>query len=446
MSVAAPALTRAVRNTSVARSAERRRTCRRLEAVLAPTLEQLARRLASGEALRTALVAVAENAPEPLAAEMAPTVEEIRLGRRAADAFAEFADRSGSDLYRFAAAALVLHQRRGGDVVAGLRRSASVVRERRSAALEVRALTSQARYSAMVLVAVPAVTAFMVGGPGPALPWPLAVAVAVAGWGLLGLGAWATWRMSSPREPRPPRERRAPAPSWLALARRLPERMRLSRRTARILGAGGLAPDGERMALAAMERVVCCGAGFTLGTVVAGPPAGCALGLGGWFLPERTWRRSQREQQLAVESDLPHACDLIGLALGSGCDVGSAVAEAGPLVGGECGTRLAVATRAMAVGTPFDDALELWGRGVASDSLDEVVATLRSARRQGGAAADTVVALGTDLRLRTRLQRQAAARTLPVKVLFPLVFCVLPAFVLLTIVPMLAATLGGMQW
>jgi len=446
VTAATATIVRAVRGSRALRSAESRRSGRRLDALLAPMLEQLARRLAAGEALRTALLAVADRGPEPLAAALAPTATEIRLGRRAADAFADFATRTRSDLFQFAAAALVLHQRRGGDVVAGLRRSASVVRERRAAALEVKALTAQARYSAMVLVAVPAATAFMVGGPGPSLPWPVAVAVTVLGWSLLGIGAWATWRLSSPREPAAQIPPVRASSAMVALGRHLPARVRRWRRTVAILSAGGEVPDAGRLASAALERVLCASAGVVVAATFAGPVAGCALGAGGWFVPELGWRRAQRRLRSAVEADLPQACDLIGLALGSGCDVASAVGEVAPLVGGECGARLGLVTAATAVGTPFDDALELWGRGVDSDALDEVVATLRAARREGGAAADTVVALGADLRLRNRLQRQAAARTLPVKVLFPLVFCVLPAFVLLTIVPMLAATLGGMQW
>ena len=55
----------------------------------------------------------------------------------------------------------------------------------------------------------------------------------------------------------------------------------------------------------------------------------------------------------------------------------------------------------------------------------------------------------TTLAMRSREERRAAlsqrARTAPVKMLFPLVFLVLPAFLLLTVVPLLVATLDPIR-
>ena len=44
-----------------------------------------------------------------------------------------------------------------------------------------------------------------------------------------------------------------------------------------------------------------------------------------------------------------------------------------------------------------------------------------------------------------RVAAEEAARRIPVTMLFPLVMCVLPAFALLTVVPILAATLGDLR-
>jgi tight adherence protein C len=46
--------------------------------------------------------------------------------------------------------------------------------------------------------------------------------------------------------------------------------------------------------------------------------------------------------------------------------------------------------------------------------------------------------LAAEVRAERRRRAEAAARRVPVKLLFPLVLCVLPAFGLLTVVPLLA--------
>ncbi|MCE7884730.1 MAG: hypothetical protein DYH08_12885 [Actinobacteria bacterium ATB1] len=72
------------------------------------------------------------------------------------------------------------------------------------------------------------------------------------------------------------------------------------------------------------------------------------------------------------------------------------------------------------------------------------MSTLVEVHRMGGESAATLSALASDQRLRRRLRAQAEARTLSVRILVPLVFCILPAFGLLTVVPMLAHAVGGL--
>jgi tight adherence protein C len=53
--------------------------------------------------------------------------------------------------------------------------------------------------------------------------------------------------------------------------------------------------------------------------------------------------------------------------------------------------------------------------------------------------------LATDVRADRRRRAEEAARRVPVKLLFPLVLCVLPAFALLTVAPLLAGALGSLR-
>jgi tight adherence protein C len=55
-----------------------------------------------------------------------------------------------------------------------------------------------------------------------------------------------------------------------------------------------------------------------------------------------------------------------------------------------------------------------------------------------------LAAVAATARDRRRREAEAAARRLPVQLLFPLVCCILPAFGLLAVVPLLAASLRSL--
>jgi hypothetical protein len=53
--------------------------------------------------------------------------------------------------------------------------------------------------------------------------------------------------------------------------------------------------------------------------------------------------------------------------------------------------------------------------------------------------------VGGELRLQRRRQLEITARRIPIRLLFPLALGVLPAFVLLTVVPLLVTSLEGLS-
>ena len=96
--------------------------------------------------------------------------------------------------------------------------------------------------------------------------------------------------------------------------------------------------------------------------------------------------------------------------------------------------------RACALGTDFEQARRRRGRASAAPaSAGRRAARLRPAR---GAGRAPLARLADEDRAALRRAAEAHARRVPVRLLFPLVFLVLPAFVLLTVVPGLAAGLG----
>ena len=148
-------------------------------------------------------------------------------------------------------------------------------------------------------------------------------------------------------------------------------------------------------------------------------------------------RRRQRARRAdeAVTAELPVAVDLVGVAVGAGCSPFHAVEIAARWSPPRVARALGAIGRATALGASFDVALRDAGDG--TPALRRLTETLRTSARLGAPAAASLARLAQEVRADVRRRAEARARTVPVRLLFPLVFCVLPAFALLTVVPVL---------
>lgn len=150
--------------------------------------------------------------------------------------------------------------------------------------------------------------------------------------------------------------------------------------------------------------------------------------------------RTRRRQADELDRELPLILDLLQVAVSAGATPYRALELAvqwGPPTGGRA---LGLALHATRVGSSLSDALET----TASDAptLAPVTDVLVASDRLGAPAGPALTRLAHEVRADLRRRAEARARTLPVKLLFPLVFLVLPAFGLLTIVPALLTALS----
>ena len=177
------------------RTWRRRRQVARRDAQLPEVLERMASSLRAGRSLGGALAEVAAAAPPPLGLELAAAADALRHGASLDQAIAAWLDAAGpSREVALAATAIGLGGRAGGEVARALDRVAATLRERRELHAEVRALATQARASAGVLVTAPLVFALLAstiepGVAGFLLATPLGLLCLVAGLALDGLGA-----------------------------------------------------------------------------------------------------------------------------------------------------------------------------------------------------------------------------------------------------------------
>jgi tight adherence protein B len=112
--------------------------------------------LAGGSSVRAALAGAAGSTEGPPAAELARLRAELELGASTAAGLAALTARLGSERVDSFAAALLSQQLAGGDLAGLLRRFAASSAERDRVAADAHAATAQARFTGLLVVAMPA--------------------------------------------------------------------------------------------------------------------------------------------------------------------------------------------------------------------------------------------------------------------------------------------------
>ena len=106
--------------------------------------------------MRGALAAAAGSLDGASSAELARIAADLELGASTGDALAAMRDRLRSERIDWLATALLSQQVAGGDVAALMRRLAAAAADRDRVEDEARAATTQARFTGLLVVALPA--------------------------------------------------------------------------------------------------------------------------------------------------------------------------------------------------------------------------------------------------------------------------------------------------
>lgn len=144
-------------------------------------------------------------------------------------------------------------------------------------------------------------------------------------------------------------------------------------------------------------------------------------------------RRATRAQLGRRSAEVPNLLDLLAISVKAGLSPRLALDRAAEVMNGPLGEVLETLRRDVALGRPWRLALQRTGIA----ELERLALTLDRAERLGTPIGERLRDLANDVRFERRLQREERARRAPVQMLFPLVFLILPAFVLSAVVPAL---------
>ena len=136
-----------------------------------------------------------------------------------------------------------------------------------------------------------------------------------------------------------------------------------------------------------------------------------------------------------VRAELPHVVGLLAAAVRGGLPPAEALAMVCVALPGPAADSLALLPPRIALGV---DPAEVWRSLEADAVLAPLGRTLARSARTGEPVAEALDRLGTELAARARAETEDAARQVGVRAAVPLGLCLLPSFLLLGIVPVVA--------
>lgn len=182
--------------------------------------------------------------------------------------------------------------------------------------------------------------------------------------------------------------------------------------------------------------------GLVLGALVAAVVGGWLGALAGVLVGALTLRRGRTEGPES-DPDLPVLVALVLACLESGAPPHHALRTAAAALPGPSSHDLAAAADRLDVG---DDPARVWAGLAGHPRVGDLGVALARAHDTGGSVSTAVGRLATDLERRRRSLTEQRARSVGVRAAVPLGVCLLPAFLLLGVVPLAAgllAVVGG---
>lgn len=155
----------------------------------------------------------------------------------------------------------------------------------------------------------------------------------------------------------------------------------------------------------------------------------------GLFAPDILLSRRGRERQQQIQSKLPDTLDQITICVEAGLGFEAAMARAGNSGEGPLADELVRTLQEMQLGSTRGQALRgLLDRTDAPD-LRRFVLALLQAEAYGLPIADVLRTQAAEMRVKRRQRAEERAMKIPVKIIFPLVLCILPTLMIVVMGP-----------
>lgn len=155
----------------------------------------------------------------------------------------------------------------------------------------------------------------------------------------------------------------------------------------------------------------------------------------GYLGPNAWLDRKVRDRKKLIERQLPDIIDQMTVSVEAGLGFDAAMARSAAARSGPLADELGRVIQDIQVGMPRDDALERLIERTDVADLRQFVVAIRQSTKHGLPIARVLRVQSQELREKRRARVEEKAASLPVKIVFPLVFCILPSLFVVILGP-----------
>jgi len=155
----------------------------------------------------------------------------------------------------------------------------------------------------------------------------------------------------------------------------------------------------------------------------------------GYFVPDLALYQAAYNRNERIQHDLPDSMDLLSISVEAGLPFDSALSQVARNTRGPLADELFRVLQEMQIGLGRIDALRALAERTSVTELRGFVTAMVQADQFGIPIANVLRVQSRDMRVKRTLRAEEQAQKVPVKILFPLVFCILPSLFVVVMGP-----------
>jgi tight adherence protein C len=159
------------------------------------------------------------------------------------------------------------------------------------------------------------------------------------------------------------------------------------------------------------------------------------MAVAGWVLPLTLLRRRAQRRGERIDGELPELIDSLVVTVEAGIGLGGALRLSAQELQGPLGEEINLMLQEQSMGLSSNAAMQSMLKRADTPSMRSFVRAVTQSESLGVSLGEIMRGLAVEMRSRRRARAEARAQQAPVKMLFPLVFCIFPAILITLLYP-----------